>query len=131
MAELKTLLRTEHVDPVCGMTVDPARAAGSLDYRGRTYYFCHPRCLDRFKADPEKFLPADPAPALPGSVRLATASAPLATASAPLAAASAPPAGASPTVGAGVPPAGTRAAEWMKVEYTCPMHPEIIRDQPA
>lgn len=27
-------------DPVCGMEVDPARAAGSSVYKGQTYYFC-------------------------------------------------------------------------------------------
>ena len=29
------------IDPVCGMTVDPARAAGSFEYDGQTYYFCN------------------------------------------------------------------------------------------
>ncbi len=28
------------VDPVCGMTVDPARAAGQTEHAGTTYYFC-------------------------------------------------------------------------------------------
>ena len=27
-------------DPVCGMTVDPERAAGSFQYEGQTYFFC-------------------------------------------------------------------------------------------
>lgn len=31
-----------HIDPVCGMTVDPATAAGKFDYEGQTYYFCSP-----------------------------------------------------------------------------------------
>ena len=44
------------IDPVCGMTVQPATAAGSYEYRGTTYYFCNPSCLNRFKADPESFL---------------------------------------------------------------------------
>jgi Cu+-exporting ATPase len=44
------------VDPVCGMTVDPATAAGAYEYRGENYYFCNPSCLARFKADPDKFL---------------------------------------------------------------------------
>jgi Cu+-exporting ATPase len=47
---------TEAIDPVCGMTVDPDSAAGSTEYRGRTFYFCNPRCLERFKADPERYL---------------------------------------------------------------------------
>ena len=44
------------IDPVCGMTVDPAKAAGSFDYKGATYYFCGKGCLAKFSADPEKFL---------------------------------------------------------------------------
>ena len=27
-------------DVVCGMQVDPAKAAGSSQYNGKTYYFC-------------------------------------------------------------------------------------------
>ncbi len=44
------------IDPVCGMTVEPATAAGSHDHHGTRYYFCNPSCLTRFKADPESFL---------------------------------------------------------------------------
>ncbi len=44
------------IDPICGMTVDPARAAGSHDHRGQRYYFCGLSCLERFKADPERAL---------------------------------------------------------------------------
>jgi Cu+-exporting ATPase len=52
----------EVLDPVCGMTIDPATAAGTWDYKGTRYYFCHPSCLERFKADPEQFLEPRPAP---------------------------------------------------------------------
>jgi YHS domain-containing protein/uncharacterized membrane protein YraQ (UPF0718 family) len=44
------------VDPVCGMTVDPASAAARADHDGRTYYFCNPGCHDRFVADPSAVL---------------------------------------------------------------------------
>ncbi len=44
------------LDPVCGMTVDPAKAAGHFDYKGKTYHFCSQHCLHSFKADPGKFL---------------------------------------------------------------------------
>ena len=30
-------------DPVCGVSVDPALAAGSHPYQGKTYFFCSPR----------------------------------------------------------------------------------------
>jgi len=80
---------TPHVkanDPVCGMTVDPAKAAGSAEHAGSKYFFCSKHCLAKFQADPPKYAgkaPAAPAPA----------------------------------------PAGA--------EYTCPMHPEIVRDRPG
>ena len=44
------------VDPVCGMTIDPADAVGQYDYKGRTYYFCAESCLEQFREDPEQFL---------------------------------------------------------------------------
>jgi P-type Cu+ transporter len=44
------------IDPICGMTVDPATAAGSHDHRGQRYYFCGLSCLERFRADPERAL---------------------------------------------------------------------------
>lgn len=49
---------TEHaeIDPVCGMTVDPATAAGRYEYQGKTYYFCALSCLARFRAHPEEVL---------------------------------------------------------------------------
>lgn len=44
------------IDPICGMTVDPATAAGHCAYKGVTYYFCAPACLETFKRDPEQAL---------------------------------------------------------------------------
>jgi Cu+-exporting ATPase len=48
------------MDPVCGMSVDPASAAGAWAHAGRTYFFCSARCLNRFKADPQHFVDLDP-----------------------------------------------------------------------
>jgi P-type Cu+ transporter len=42
-------------DPVCGMSVDPAAAAGSAEHGGRTYYFCGTHCLHKFQADPARY----------------------------------------------------------------------------
>src|SRR5512134_2151737 len=76
------------VDPVCGMTISPADAAGHVEYNGKTYYFCNPSCEERFRATPDAFLAGAPPAAIP-------------------------------------PPAGPG------VEYTCPMHPEIVRSGPG
>jgi len=44
------------LDPVCGMTVDPAKAAGEFDYKGTRYYFCSKHCVHAFGTDPERYL---------------------------------------------------------------------------
>ncbi len=55
-------------DPVCGMEVDPAGPErGSLQYRGKTCFFCSPACRDKFRADPEEFLGPEP-PNLPATI---------------------------------------------------------------
>ncbi len=49
------------IDPICGMTVNPATAAGSHDHQGQRYYFCGLSCLERFKANPERAIQPRPA----------------------------------------------------------------------
>jgi len=81
-------------DAVCGMKVDPERAAGQTQYQGQTYFFCSRGCLSKFEAHPQQYAlkqPASPptefpsfsAPSSPGTL------------------------------------------------YTCPMHPQIIQNQPG
>lgn len=43
------------VDPVCGMDVDPDKGYGKM-YQGEPYRFCSRSCLDKFDAEPEKYL---------------------------------------------------------------------------
>ena len=45
------------VDPVCGMTVDPADAPG-VTHEGATYHFCCHGCADSFRTDPDDYLDA-------------------------------------------------------------------------
>ena len=60
-------------DPVCGMMVDPLSAAGQYEHAGTTYYFCNPRCEERFRNDPDGYLSGkyaqsmEEAPAGPGT----------------------------------------------------------------
>jgi Cu+-exporting ATPase len=51
---------TMAIDPICGMTVSPDKAAGRYDYKGETYYFCAVSCLERFRADPDRALSRKP-----------------------------------------------------------------------
>src|SRR5262245_59340698 len=112
MTERDQTLKHSVIDPVCGMTVDPQRAAGSFDYEGKTCFFCAPGCLEKFKADPEKYLA--PQPVTPVGIQRAKN-----------------------FPDSSEPSATSRDAEksgqrWPRsVEYTCPMHPEIVRDAPG
>ena len=134
--------RTLVKDPVCNMDVDPATAAGSSEYKGRTYYFCSLGCVKRFNADPEKYLSPKPAIAeLPKSQMVqiggitpqkpSVQSAPqqqigkgTVTYVCPM----------DPEVRESRPGACPKcgmALEPETVEYTCPMHPEIVRNGPG
>lgn len=42
-------------DPVCGMTIDPAKAVGSSSYNGQTYHFCSRACETKFDAAPAEY----------------------------------------------------------------------------
>jgi YHS domain-containing protein len=42
-------------DVVCGMQVDPAKAAGKSEYQGKTYYFCSAACKSKFDANPSQY----------------------------------------------------------------------------
>ena len=55
------------LDPVCGMTVDPAAARNQAEYAGRRYFFCGARCRERFIVEPERFLSPRPPAAAPAS----------------------------------------------------------------
>jgi Cu+-exporting ATPase len=113
------------LDPVCGMTIDPADAAGHLEYNGTTYYFCHQSCLDRFRAAPEEFL--DPQAHPQRSITPGDAEAEYTCPMDPEVRQKGP--GACPKCGMALEP--VVVAPLTKTEWTCPMHPEIVRDAPG
>ena len=43
------------MDPVCGLRVDAATAAGRSEYGGRLFYFHSTACKAEFDADPARF----------------------------------------------------------------------------
>ena len=47
---------TKAVDPVCGMTVDPATTAHHAAHAGNDYHFCSAGCRTKFIADPARYL---------------------------------------------------------------------------
>ena len=111
----------EEIDPVCGMTVEPADSVGSMTYQGKTYYFCNPSCLERFKANPDEFVNPDTPPALPDKAQKnAEYTCPMD----PEVRQIGP--GSCPKCGMALEPVHI-AALATKTEWTCPMHPEIVR----
>jgi len=52
------------VDPVCGMEVDPAKAAVKIDYEGKPYFFCNAGCLEAFIREPSRYLVSRDCPRL-------------------------------------------------------------------
>jgi YHS domain-containing protein len=52
------------VDPVCGMTVETAKAKSAV-HEGRVYYFCSADCRDKFEATPTSYVKGASAPAQP------------------------------------------------------------------
>jgi Cu+-exporting ATPase len=45
-------------DPVCGMSINPADAASSIEHEGHTYYFCSAACAAKFTVHPEQYISA-------------------------------------------------------------------------
>jgi Cu+-exporting ATPase len=114
-------------DPVCGMTVDPAGAAGSFPHKGKTYYFCSHGCLTRFQADPERYLKPGSAksmeptvPAVPGT-QYVCPMCPEVLEDKPVPC---------PKCGMALEPASP-LQEVSKTEYVCPMHPEVVSPEPG
>ena len=91
-------------DPVCGMTVDPEKSAEKAEFQGHEYFFCSRNCHEKFTADPAKYH---------GKTNVG----------------SMPPKAAAPSPLLGE--REGRAAAPSAVQYICPMHPQIVRDQPG
>ncbi|MER8914315.1 heavy metal translocating P-type ATPase [Mesorhizobium sp. M0761] len=118
-------------DPVCGMSVDPAAGKPTAEHGGRLFHFCSEGCRTKFVAGPEKYLTAtDPVCGM--SVDRATARHFFrhegqgfyfcsAGCRAKFEAEPQNYLGDRPTPSPV--PKGT--------QYTCPMHPEVIRDKPG
>ncbi|MGV6817121.1 MAG: heavy metal translocating P-type ATPase [Thiotrichales bacterium] len=93
-------------DPVCGMAVD-TDSAHHHTHHGKTYYFCSASCEHKFSQDPDAYLnpPSDA-----GDVNAHSA-------------------------GCDDHSCSTTAEDLQSgipgVQYTCPMHPEILQDAPG
>ncbi|BCG91318.1 heavy metal translocating P-type ATPase [Mesorhizobium sp. 131-2-1] len=118
-------------DPVCGMTVDPAAGKPTAEHGGHVHHFCSEGCRSKFVAEPEKYLTAtDPVCGM--SVDRSSARHFLRHESQGFYFCSAGCKGKFEAEPAKY--LGERAAPQPMpkgTQYTCPMHPEIIRDKPG
>jgi Cu+-exporting ATPase len=124
-------------DPVCGMQVDPAKAAGQSHYQGRHYSFCSLGCKKKFDLSPAQYASVTALPVVPLGAEVQAATKPVASASTPgkytcpmhpEVQADRP--GSCPKCGMALEPIDLAAAT-DRVQYTCPMHPQIVRDGPG
>ena len=121
------------IDPVCGMKVDKSKAKNTLNHDGETFYFCSRSCLEKFSANPAKFVThSDAEPRSPENQQKSSLGAPKdAFYSCPMhpeVRQRGP--GSCPKCGMALEPeAPAPLAE--RTEYTCPMHPEIVRQEPG
>ena len=42
-------------DPVCQMNLEESKAASTVTYQGKTYYFCSQGCRIKFDKNPEQY----------------------------------------------------------------------------
>ena len=125
MANINEPTAAQVIDPVCGMTIDPAGAVGHMQYQGQTYHFCSVSCLERFRANPAPFLsPRDTSAPTPVPAHTDTAyTCPMD----PDIRRMEP--GACPKCGMAL--ERVNPTPVTKTEWTCPMHPEIVRAAPG
>src|SRR5579863_778487 len=125
--------RAESDDPAAD-----AHATGRFDYQGTTYYFCHPRCLEKFRAAPETYLAAAAEASATGRATMTHASQSHQASASPGETYTCPMdpdvkqagPGACPKCGMALEPAQV-AAPRTRTEYVCPMHPQIVRTEPG
>jgi len=96
---------TKHRDPVCGMTVDET-ASHRREHNGKTVLFCSAHCASKFDRAPDQYMADEPPRTQPASAGTYT-----------------------PKCGMALEPEMPPPAQ--VTEWTCPMHPEIVRQTPG
>src|ERR1700674_5417639 len=107
------------IDPVCGMTVNAARAKATYEHAGKKYFFCCAGCQAKFSADPAKYLAPK---TLMGIVPISAKPVQIAAAAIPAV---------SQPIGQIAAPVTAATPGTVSNEYTCPMDPEVRQEGPG
>ena len=118
-------------DPVCGMTVDPAKVGASAEHAGKQYYFCCSHCAAKFKHDPDKYLQPATDPVCGMKVDPANAAAEIEHAGRTYYFCSSHCAQKFNAEPARYVEKKPQAEKPRAGKYTCPMHPEVVQDGPG
>jgi Cu+-exporting ATPase len=102
-------------DPVCGMAVRRAGAKWTTEHDGHAYFFCNERCRTRFLEDPSKYIAPARARASPAASHTAVSTDTVST----------------DTVSTDTVSTDTVSTDTVSshTAFTCPMHPEVVRDE--
>ncbi|MEW6594312.1 MAG: heavy metal translocating P-type ATPase [Thermodesulfobacteriota bacterium] len=117
-------------DPVCGMEVSPAEAAGTVRHGGKEYYFCSDNCRKKFEQNPQHY--SAPPPPAHGEGKDAQAGDRGQRYTCPIHPEVVQDGrGTCPKCGMALEPVTPPSPTAGKTEYTCPMHPEVVQDGPG
>ncbi len=114
---------TDLRDPVCGMKVSED-SPHRHEHDGRAYHFCSARCLEKFSAEPSRYLNAQAGAHehdVPAGTVFTCPMHPEIEQIGP---------GDCPKCGMALEPKGVPVLS-TRTEWTCPMHPEVVRDEPG
>ncbi|WHZ23319.1 MAG: P-type ATPase [Nitrospira sp.] len=127
MAPAPSKTTTGVIDPVCGMTVDPATTVWLVTHQGTPYYFCCEGCLTKFRTDSERYLnPSSSKQTTSGTVappgtKYVCPMCPEVLEEKPIPC---------PKCGMALEPSSFLPPP-TKTEYVCPMHPEVVQPEPG
>ena len=110
-------------DPVCGMNVEPEKAASTVEFEGKTYFFCAKGCAEKFRKEPQRYLSVK-APVEMHGMGHGHGRGLVAIGGARYA-----------RLGRAAeekrPPQRAAATTATGIQYTCPMHPEVVQMGPG
>ncbi len=116
------------LDPVCGMTVEPASAAGKSNASGATYYFCSSHCKEKFDREPSQFAGRSNPAAIAAIPAQGSRAGKYVCPMHPEVHSDQP--ADCPKCGMALAPTIPQAMA-QTIIYTCPMHPQIEQDHPG